>query len=96
MVASSLKSLDMTDHAQLLITDRPLNVRLAGSNKNVFWLAQCTQGNMLTAMDNLQVPMIGYFNELSHTQQFNCQKLAMNNVGFVIEDSKIPSDLSVP
>ena len=86
-VHRSLKSIPFANPVKVYETTNVFDVNLEGpEDADVFWLSSCTQANFLAAIEKFKAPIIGYANELSHTQVFNCHKLYKYNVGTVYED----------
>lgn len=54
---------------------------LEETKRPVLWLGQCTQPNFLKAFETFRASFVGFANELSNTQVYNCHKLNLFNVG---------------
>jgi len=62
---------------------------LTNIDQKAVWLGSCTQRNLISAIGNHKIPMVGYAKN-SHstdqnTQKYNCNKLLEFNVGLPVE-----------
>lgn len=78
------------DHFTAVSTEDPFNIdfdqatkdQISSQGRKVLWMSQCTQFNIITALETFRAPMVGFANEgKSMTQMFNCHKLNKFNVG---------------
>ena len=54
---------------------------IESENRPIIWVGQCTQPNFLKAFETFRASFVGFANELSNTQMYNCHKLNLFNVG---------------
>ena len=55
------------------------------TSRPTVYIGQCTQMNLLAAIENFKAPIIGFANPLVHTQVFNCHKLNTENAGIPVD-----------
>jgi len=61
--------------------DETTKAHIEAEKRDVLWLGQCTQPNFLKAFETFRASYVGFANELSNTQMYNCHKLNIFNVG---------------
>ena len=55
------------------------------TSRPTVYIGQCTQMNLLAAIENFKAPIIGFANPLVQTQVFNCHKLNTENAGIPVD-----------